>query len=144
MWKLQSPLYCIPCSKKQKLSWFVLGVWDKYCLLVYDISTFSKCRKMVFIPNTPTKRCYSPTSIIQISRSSTVACLGPVFHEYLLVTFCVCGKIWVINIHIFIIPTLKYRYNLALSPRIRIIEVWLDFCSTYMLFLRYSIMGTVF
>ena len=33
----------------------MLGVWDKYCLLVCDISTFSKCHKMVFIPNTLTK-----------------------------------------------------------------------------------------
>jgi len=74
-------------------------------------------------PKHPYKRCHSPTSIIQICRSSTLACLGPVFREYLLVTFYVCGKIWVINIHIFITLTLNYPYNLALSPRIRIIEV---------------------
>ena len=94
-------------------------------------------------PKHPYKMCHSPTSIIQISRSSTLVCLEPVFREYLLVTFCVCGKIWVINIHIFIIPTLNYPYNFALSPRVRIIEVWLYFCCTDMLFLLYLIMGTV-
>ena len=123
----------------------MLGVWDKNCLLVCDISTFSKCRKMVFIPNTPTKGAK-----VQPSLSRFLDHPHLLVWDQFFVNICwshfVCAVKFGLLIFIFLLYQLSiiyYPYNLALSPRVRIIEVWLYFCCTDMLFLRYLIMGTV-